>query len=380
MRVPTALTGWNYHPPLVVTDARVGGVPVSVSRFNGGNATDPLTVTPEANSLRVEFSALDYSAPERNLYAYRLKGFDKSWIDTEPTNRLAANTNLPPGDYSLELRGSNRDGAWSPKGLAVPIRVLPAWYQTLWFQLAEVLAGLVAVALLVQGRTAYLRRHERELERQVAERTAELHQRTVELKESQLQLEHFAFFDALTGLPNRRMFTEDFRKFLAHARRAGGRFALLLIDLDGFKHINDALGHDAGDALLIEAGARLRAIALASPGSAATNSSFCLPKVIRRPASTPFAGESSRVSLSPLHTRVQTSRRPAASGSPNARIMARHKTACINLRISRCMTPSEPAGILGAGITLSSRSDPNSSQRLARNGAIAVAFRAFVRE
>jgi diguanylate cyclase (GGDEF)-like protein len=258
---PDRLTGWNYHPPLVVTDARVGGVPVSVSRFNGSNSTEPLTVTPDANSLRVEFSALDYSAPERNLYAYRLKGFDKSWIDTEPTNRLAAYTNLPPGDYSLELRGSNRDGAWSPKGLAVPIRVLPAWFQTLWFRFAEVLAGLVAVALLVQGRTAYLRRHERELERQVAERTAELHQRTVELKESQLQLEHFAFFDALTGLPNRRMFTEDFRKFLAHARRAGGRFALLLIDLDGFKHINDTLGHDAGDALLIEAGTRLRAIA-----------------------------------------------------------------------------------------------------------------------
>jgi diguanylate cyclase (GGDEF)-like protein len=257
---PNRLTDWTYDPPLVVTDARVGGVPVPASRFNGGAPARPLTVTPEANSLRVEFSALDYSAPERNIYAYRLRGFDNTWIYTDPTNRLAVYTNLPPGDYSLELRGSNRDGAWSQTRL-VPIRVLPAWYQTIWFQLAAALAGLIAVAMLVQARTAFLRRREHELERQVAERTSELHQRTVALRESQLQLEHFAFFDALTGLPNRRMFNEDFLKFFARVRREGGRFALLLIDLDGFKHINDTLGHDAGDALLIETGSRLRAIA-----------------------------------------------------------------------------------------------------------------------
>src|ERR1019366_1163783 len=147
------------------------------------------TVTPEDNSLRVEFSALDYSAPERNLYAYQLQGFDKTWIDTDPTNRFAAYTNLPPGDYSLELRGANRDGAWSRTALSVPIRVLPAWYQTIWFQLAVALAGLAAVSMLVQARTAFLRRHERQLERQVVERTSELHQRTDELRKTQLQLE-----------------------------------------------------------------------------------------------------------------------------------------------------------------------------------------------
>jgi diguanylate cyclase (GGDEF)-like protein len=104
----------------------------------------------------------------------------------------------------------------------------------------------------VQGRTLYLRRARRELERQVIARTAEL-------RESQRQLQQIAYCDTLTALPNRRMFMEEFRELLVLAGLQGGRFALLLIDLDRLKHINDTFGHDVGDALLIEAAIRLQA-------------------------------------------------------------------------------------------------------------------------
>jgi diguanylate cyclase (GGDEF)-like protein len=249
---PERLTQWTYNPPIVVTDVRIGGRRVPANRFNGSGSTEPLTVMPNANSIAIEFSALDYSGPERNRYAYRLDGFDADWVETEPTRRVATYTNLAPGKYALHLRGSNRDGVWTGNTTTVPIRVLPAWYQTLAFKFA---AGLIASALLatlLQARTAYLRRRQHELELQILDRTAEL-------RHSQRRLEQIAYLDDLTTLPNRRRFTVEFRNLLAATQRSGGRFALLLIDLDRFKQINDTFGHDVGDALLIETANRLKA-------------------------------------------------------------------------------------------------------------------------
>lgn len=81
------------------------------------------------------------------------------------------------------------------------------------------------------------------------------------LKVHQAELQHQAHHDVLTGLPNRMMLAERMQAALAHACREGCGVALLFLDLDGFKPINDRLGHKAGDQVLQEITQRLRQVA-----------------------------------------------------------------------------------------------------------------------
>ena len=263
---PERVRDASYHPPIVLTTIRVGGKTIASGRYASGGSSEPVEILPGANSLAVEFSALDFSAPKGSRFAYRLEGFDKNWTYADATNRLATYTNLPPGDYELHVRGSNRAGVWTEREILLRVHVVPAWWQMLWFKLLIVLCLGGAVALLVYGRTRYLEARQHELEREILERTAqlrttnaELAASTAELSKSKTRLEALAYLDGLTELPNRRMFTERFDSLIAQMERGGGRFALLLLDLDHFKGINDVLGHQAGDALLVEAAARLRA-------------------------------------------------------------------------------------------------------------------------
>jgi diguanylate cyclase (GGDEF)-like protein len=76
----------------------------------------------------------------------------------------------------------------------------------------------------------------------------------------QAQLVTWAMYDPLTGLPNRKLFHDTLTAAIAHARRHERRLALLYIDLDGFKAVNDTHGHKAGDDLLIQVGERLTSI------------------------------------------------------------------------------------------------------------------------
>ncbi|MGM9487017.1 diguanylate cyclase domain-containing protein [Ideonella sp. YS5] len=242
--------------PLVVTELRLGEEAALPGYLTSGSARAPLAIGSGRRSVLAEFAVLDYTSPGRNRYQYRLRGIDRDWIGTDPKRRIAAYTNLPVGDYVLELRGAGAHGSWS-RTLELPLRVLPAWHETVWFRAAAALAAVGLLAALVQGRTVYLRRRQRALEALVAERTTALEQRTLELQQSQQQLEKIAYFDGLTGLANRRMFNDEARRMLAQARRDGSGLCLLLIDLDHFKQINDTLGHQTGDAVLAAIGNRL---------------------------------------------------------------------------------------------------------------------------
>ena len=81
----------------------------------------------------------------------------------------------------------------------------------------------------------------------------------IERKRTELELVRLAHFDQLTSLPNRTLLRERVDHALARAMRAGSGVATLILDMDRFKEINDMLGHEIGDKLLVEAARRIRA-------------------------------------------------------------------------------------------------------------------------
>lgn len=115
-----------------------------------------------------------------------------------------------------------------------------------------IICGVVLVILLL--------RHNKLLDRahgSMQRLTSDLRQATGELQSQNFRLEHDAHHDALTGLPNRVLFRQDLEKRLEAAHAGGQSAVILLLDLDGFKDVNDTLGHDVGDALLQAVARRL---------------------------------------------------------------------------------------------------------------------------
>lgn len=128
----------------------------------------------------------------------------------------------------------------------------PTWMRWGMPLLTAVLILSIALAIVFQQQarvtTRALRRKSQELEREADERRV-----------AQERLDMLAYFDVLTGLPNRLSFAEDFAAAMQDADREKAKVVVLFIDLDRFKTINDSLGHGAGDSLLRLVGARLHA-------------------------------------------------------------------------------------------------------------------------
>ena len=119
------------------------------------------------------FSLADFTDPKMHLYSYFLEGYDKAWPVPAPAN-FARYFNIPAGRYTLRVKASRGGGDWVKEELSIPIRIGQAFYETTGFKLVAV--GLLALLVyaIMRYRLHLLRKHERELESQVQERTKEL--------------------------------------------------------------------------------------------------------------------------------------------------------------------------------------------------------------
>jgi len=157
---------WSYQPPLVVSAVHLDRRPVPAAPLLAAGGPG-LRIPPGTRQLEVEVASLDFSASGRNRYAFRLDGYDREWVETDASHRVATYANVAPGRYRLHMRGSNRDGVWSSNELVMELEFLPAWYQTWWARLGG------ALAVLALGWGLY-RWRVRQLQQQVYSRTLHL--------------------------------------------------------------------------------------------------------------------------------------------------------------------------------------------------------------
>ena len=164
---PDSLLDNPYVPPVAITGFYIHNEPVSVRGSYGDTLswktplthtityTDEVAVTHLQNDLTFEFAALNYSKQEKNQYKYKLEPYEKEWIETTASNRIARYTNLSPGKYTFRVIGSNNDGVWNEEGATLIIIIAPPWWQRWW---AYALYGIAFVGLLVLGRRNIIQR------------------------------------------------------------------------------------------------------------------------------------------------------------------------------------------------------------------------------
>ena len=121
------------------------------------------------------------------------------------------------------------------------------------------LVGVIESRQLRDGRTNWTQTTKMPLRNEVGEVigiwgiTREIN----EMREAEVKLQHFATHDSLTNLPNRFLMIDRLNQILSHVGRTRSTFAVMFMDIDHFKEVNDLLGHDVGDALLCKVALRL---------------------------------------------------------------------------------------------------------------------------
>jgi signal transduction histidine kinase len=171
---PEKVVDSPFEPPVVLTDFLLFNNPVPV----GGRSplkrsttyTESLTLSHAQNIFSLEFSALSFARPTRTRYRYRLEGLETPWNETTAAHRLVTYTTLPPRSYHFRVQSKDNRGGWSEPGLALAIRVLPAWWNMWQFRAVWITALLLLTGFAFRHRVRQL---EHEFTVRVEERVSE---------------------------------------------------------------------------------------------------------------------------------------------------------------------------------------------------------------
>lgn len=143
--IPPAQVGFTgfdlFNQPVKAGEAYGGRTILSQSIVN----THEITLAYNQNVFSVEFATLDFAHTEKNRFAWRLDGFNKTWLYTDAGIRKATFTNLDPGNYLLRVRAVYDNGTLSPQEAVLTINILPPWWRTYWAFLGYIVIILLAL-------------------------------------------------------------------------------------------------------------------------------------------------------------------------------------------------------------------------------------------
>jgi len=133
------------------------------------NTIQDLNLSHTENNIDLKFSALDFTSPTKNNYTYKLEGFSDEWISLGNKREITF-TNLDPGDYLLQVRGSNNHGFWNHQGLLLNFHIEKPYWGTWWFRI--VIGALIAATLYIiyTIRTSNIRHKNLTLQKEISKR------------------------------------------------------------------------------------------------------------------------------------------------------------------------------------------------------------------
>lgn len=173
-------------PSIVITDFMVSNETMATDT----NISEKkyLLLNHKQNDLTFKFVSIDYILPEKNQYAYKLVGYDNKWVYSK-FERIAKYTNLPPGHYVFQVKGSNNDLVWNQKGIQLAIYIKPALYQRIGFKIG--VGGLIVFIFFFVAwlRMRILQRQKHFLQEEVKRQTKNITEKNEELQQQKEEIE-----------------------------------------------------------------------------------------------------------------------------------------------------------------------------------------------
>ncbi|HEY2040907.1 MAG TPA: diguanylate cyclase [Edaphobacter sp.] len=235
--------------------------PLNVRFTSATLGTQPLSLTSTTLArwqnapFNVNFTSLNFDREGSIRFRYRLSGMEFEWSET--TARTLHYPAIAPGDYRLELQAIDSDQREQSPVVSLRFTIRPPWWRTRAMYLLLCIVSFAASIVLWRWRERRLLYRQRVLRQLVAQRTRELEAEKAELVAAREALSHQATRDALTGIWNRSAIIDILIREMDRSRRTGVPLAVVLADIDHFKHVNDTLGHLAGDTVLRDTAHRM---------------------------------------------------------------------------------------------------------------------------